>query len=276
VKQKLAAILKLLQTNGPEKNVSKSWLFRTGSRLDRRFKASTPYTVSDHGEFSQITTKGQVFLWPRNAPVASALQILSEILTPGHPHQYQFGSTMVGRDDVVLDIGACEGAFAATVTSHCKRVIAVEPSRSMSELMLELFRIRKEPCPQILNCLLGGESSKAYFLENVNNPGASRISSGPVPGAYELPVKTLDEAVETMEFKPTFIKCDAEGAELAIFSGGKRFLSEFHPKLAITTYHNESDFRNLHAMLKSFGYRVEGKGLLFSQDALRVQMIHAW
>jgi FkbM family methyltransferase len=99
------------------------------------------------------------------------LQLLSEILTPGHPHQYQHGPTMIGTDDIVLDIGACEGSFSALVTARCKRVIAVEPSLSMCRLIEELFRLRNEPCPRILNCLLGSESGKAHFLENVENPG---------------------------------------------------------------------------------------------------------
>ncbi len=183
---------------------------------------------------------------------------------------------MIGKDDVVLDIGACEGSFSALVTAHCKRVIAVEPSLSMCRLIEELFKIRNEPCPCILNCLLGSESGKAHFLENVENPGASRITAEPALNAYELPVRTIDEIVETMEEKPTYIKCDAEGAEIQIFSGGRHFLQRSHPKLAITTYHNDGDYAEMHKLLKSLGYRVMGKGFLYSQGTLRVMMIHAW
>jgi FkbM family methyltransferase len=162
------------------------------------------------------------------------------------------------------------------VTARCKRVIAVEPSLSMCRLIEELFKLRNEPCPCILNCLLGGEPGKAFFLENVENPEASRITPEPVPNAYELPVRTIDEIVETMEEKPTFIKCDAEGSEMEIFSGGKHFLQQFHPKLAVTTYHNDEDYAGMHKLLKAFGYRVMGKGFLYSQGSLRVMMIHAW
>jgi FkbM family methyltransferase len=158
------------------------------------------------------------------------------------------------------------------------RVFAVEPSRTMCALIPELFRLRRESCPEILNCLLGSVPGRAYFLEVPENPGESRIVPGPAPRAYELPVRTLDEIVESLEHKPTFIKCDAEGAERAILIGGKRFLSEFHPKLAITTYHNDGDYAAVHSLLSSFGYNVAGKGFLFSpaKGTLRVQMIHAW
>lgn len=274
---KIRAVLRLLGSQGPEKNVPKFWLARTGSRLDRRFATSTPYSIQDFEDFMQIEVKDQIFLWPRNSPKAKALQILSEILTPKHPHQYLYGNTRIDKDDVVLDIGACEGAFAAAVTSRCKRVIAVEPSRSMCALIKSLFELRREECPEILNCLVGSESGSAYFFENISNPGGSRIVTAKTPGAYEVPVRTLDEIVEQLDYRPTFIKCDAEGAEIEIFSGGKNFLRTHHPKLAITTYHNDGDYAAMHVLLTSLGYRVAGKGFLFSGGGtLRVQMIHAW
>lgn len=103
------------------------------------------------------------------------------------------------------------------------------------------------------------------------------VSAG-LAGAYKIPVMTLDQIAENLERKPTFIKCDAEGAELEIFSGGRHFLGEYRPKLAITTYHNDGDYAAMHSLLTSIGYRVEGKGFLFSpaNGKLRVQMIHAW
>jgi hypothetical protein len=98
----------------------------------------------------------------------------------------------------------------------------------------------------------------------------------PRRGSYEIPVRTMDELVDSLELKPTFIKCDAEGAEFAIFSNAANFLRNYRPRLAITTYHTPTDYRNLHMLLTDFGYNVMGKGLLFAHDRLLVQMIHAW
>lgn len=275
---KAHSLIALLRCDGPEKDVPKFWLARTASRLNRKFAASASYSISDLDEYLRIEIRDQVFLWPKNSPDAGVLQILSEILSPRHPHQYLYGQTTIDRDDVVLDIGACEGAFAAVVTSQCKRVIAVEPSRSMCALMQALFQARNQECPMILNCLLGGEPGSAYFLEEASNPAASRIVSAGTPGAYELPVMTLDQLAETLDAKPTFIKCDAEGEEPEIFTGGQQFLRKFRPKLAITTYHNDGDYAAMHSLLTSIGYRTAGKGFLFSpaNAKLRVQMIHAW
>jgi len=276
--KKAQSVIGLLRGSGPERDVPKSWLFRTAGRMNRKFAASGSYSLSDLQEYLQIEVEGQIFFWPKNTPPAGALQILSEILLPDHPHQYLFGQTTIDRDDVVLDIGACEGAFSAVVTHKCKRVIAVEPSRSMCALIQALFQARGQECPMILNCLLGGRPGSAYFLEEASNPGASRTVSDGKAGAYELPVRTLDQIAAELDQKPTFIKCDAEGAEPDIFRGGLHFLSEFRPKLAITTYHNDGDYAAMHSLLTSIGYHIEGKGLLFSptNGKLRVQMIHAW
>ncbi len=278
VRRKARSVVQLLRCTGPEREVPKFWLFRTGNRLDRKFLASTPLRFGDFEGFLQIEVKDQIFLWPKDAPRAGILRVLSEILTPEHPHHYVWGHTKIDESDIVLDIGACEGAFSALVTAQCRRVIAVEPSRTMCTLIPALFRARGERCPEVLNCLLGGEPGRAYFLENGANPGASRVVAEPAAGAYELSVRTLDDLAESLEQKPTFIKCDAEGAEPAIFSGGKGFLRKLHPKLAITTYHNDGDYAAMHALLTLLGYRVAGKGFLFSPSAgaLRVQMIHAW
>jgi FkbM family methyltransferase len=277
-RRKAISAMKWLSSRGPQREIRKSWLLRTAGALDRKFAGSGAYSLSEFGEYLQIRVSGQIFLWPKDAPHHGILQILSEIFLPDHPHQYLYGQTQITADDVVLDIGACEGAFSAFVTSRCKRVIAVEPSRTMCDLIPALFALRNEPSPLLLNCLLGSEPSTAYFLENKSNPGASCITSTPEPGAYEVPVKTLDEIVEALEHKPTFIKCDAEGAEPAIFNGGKRFLSRYRPKLAITTYHNDGDFAQMHSLLTSLNYNVEGKGLFYSPGlgTLRIQMIHAW
>ena len=274
--RKLRALWDLALTKGPENQVSKRWLFRTGSGLDRRFRASQNISISNAGEFLRVAFGNEIFLWPANSSTAGMLQILSELFNPSHPHQYLYGPTKVRPDDVVLDIGACEGSFAAVVTGHCERVIAVEPSRTMCRVIKELFNVRQQPCPLIVECLLGGSPSTAYFVENVLNPGQSRITFEPAEGAYRVPVFTLDQLVEMVDDKPTFIKCDAEGAALEIFSGGRNFLQACRPRLAIASYHSDSEFPLLYQFLKALGYNITGKGFLFSGSKLRVQMIHAW
>ena len=273
---KVAALIKQMMAKGPEAEVSLRWIFRTGSRLDQRFAKSAKYELDSYGEYARIKCQGETFLWPRAAKTETLLMLTSELMTPHHPHQYLYGPTKLRPDDVILDIGACEGAFSAYVTSRVKRVIAIEPSRSMCSTMTALFELRNETPPILVNCLMGMESTTAYFLDGTDNPAGGRVLDAHVPGSYEIPVRTLDELVESLEIKPTFIKCDAEGAEPAIFSGGVNFLKKYRPRLAITTYHAPNDYGKLHELLRGCGYNVMGKGFLFAHDRLLVQMIHGW
>jgi len=273
---KIRALAEFLTRRGPDREVPKRWLLQTSSKFDHSFVQSAKYSVAQLDDYVEVTTGGQRFLWPRSARFPMILQVMSELLTPNHPHQYLYGPTQVSAEDVVMDIGSCEGSFSALMTSRCRRVIAVEPSRDMCALIAKLFDIRQEQPPILLNCLLGDASSTAYFLEDPSNPGGSRITPELVAGAYPVSVRTLDEVVETLELKPTFIKCDAEGFEPRIFAGGRKFLTAHRPKLAITTYHNVGDYSVMYALLKSMGYNVMGKGLFYTAGTLRVQMIHAW
>ncbi len=58
-----------------------------------------------------------------------------------------------------------------------------------------------------------------------------------------VPTKRLDSIDFTR--KPTFIKMDIEGMELAALYGGERLIREAKPKLAISVYHKFDDLRNI-------------------------------
>ena len=48
-----------------------------------------------------------------------------------------------------------------------------------------------------------------------------------------------------LDMKPTFIKMDIEGAEIAALDGLKNTISNRKPKMAICIYHSLSDFREV-------------------------------
>jgi len=71
------------------------------------------------------------------------------------------------------------------------------------------------------------------------NPDAGSASSVSESGSCRIDVTTLDRQVDE---KVTFIKMDLEGWELRALEGSRRHILEDHPKLAISVYHNPSDF----------------------------------
>lgn len=77
-------------------------------------------------------------------------------------------------------------------------------------------------------------NGKLYFN---SNSSCSKISN---EGDIAVDVIKLDDFFKTHE-KPTFIKMDIEGAELAALRGCADTIREYKPKLAICVYHKPED-----------------------------------
>jgi FkbM family methyltransferase len=255
------------------------WLFYTSSRLDRRFYADHEKDICNvriDDSYQYITIENQTFVWPKEAPLKPLINILSELLQENHPHHYLVAPTLIDSSDRVLDIGACEGAFSALAAEKGAQVIAVEPSLKMAKVINRLFEIRQLPPPQILQCLLGrGEKTNWYFLDDLSNPGASRVVAETMNAAYPVPLITLDECIEALPQGITYIKCDAEGMDASILMSGKKALAKYKPKIAVTTYHRSEDYKEIEDFLKPLGYRCHGKGFLYSTGEFRTLMLHA-
>jgi len=267
----------VLYPQNPSMAVSPKWLRRSSSALDRAFVQQAKVTTEPNGEFAKVTINGETYLWPNEADVHALLTIISELTNSEHPHHYLAEQTQISRGDVVLDIGACEGSFSARAAELGADVIAVEPSKIMTRIIYALFELRGLPKPTVVSTLLGPEPDDLHFIDNTQNPGASRVVSKPEEGSYPVPVTTLDAMIDSLQLeKLDFIKCDAEGADVGILKSGRKTLERFHPKIAITTYHNSNDYREMFRYLSEFGYTLKGKGLLYSTGEFRVIMLHAW
>ncbi|WP_217270531.1 FkbM family methyltransferase [Janthinobacterium psychrotolerans] len=74
------------------------------------------------------------------------------------------------------------------------------------------------------------------------NPDAGSASAVSSAGASSIEVTTLDAALTQ---PVSFIKMDLEGWEMQALAGAQRHIREDHPKLAISVYHNASDFHRI-------------------------------
>ena len=260
-----------------EMAVDPKWVFTRARLLNEAFVKRANVTCEVRDDFQMVTVNGNVYVWPREADIYALLTLISELDNPEHPHQYIYGNTVINSGDVVVDVGACEGSFSAYAAQQKAQVVAVEPSKVMARIINALFDLRGLSRPVIVNALLGQEPQTLHFSDNISNPGGSRVAAVADESSYPTPVMTLDDMVSSLSLKKVdFIKCDAEGADVAILKSGKNTLEKFHPKLAITTYHGTSDFADLFTFLKPFGYKIHGKGLLYTDKQFRVLMLHAW
>ena len=232
--------------------------------------------VRSDGEFQYVTIYGETFVWPKSSPIEPLKQILSEVIQEDHPHHYDVRPTKITANDIVLDIGAAEGAFAAAAISKGAEVILVEPSRTMQGVIRQLFRLRKLGEPSLFEYLLGDVFTQTQFFEDKGNPGASRSVHGQPAGTYPVETLTLDEfASRHLRKGVNYIKCDAEGWDYKILKSGRALLEKYRPKISVTTYHNQADYREISEFLCELNYRCSGKGLLYSGGALRTLMLHA-
>jgi len=156
------------------------------------------------------------------------------------------------------------------------KVMLIEPSRRMQRVIRQLFMLRSlgEPC--LFEYLLGDVYAQTQFFEDIGNPGASRAAPGRIADTYTVEMLTLDEfAARHLQRGVTYIKCDAEGWDCKILKSGRALLQKYRPKISVTTYHNQTDYRDISDFLYGLNYSCSGKGLLYSSGLLRTLMLHA-
>src|SRR2546423_13280086 len=244
----LIAVLRHIFHPAPQWFISPLWLFRSQSRINRDFVNRASISLSDFGDLKRVEINGEIFYWPASSPLNSLLIVAAELSLLHHPHQYLWGPTQLAKGNICLDIGACEGGFAARASALGARVICVEPSKRMAGVMEMLFRERKLEPPIIAPVLLGSAQGEHSFRDDILNPGASRSVK---EGAYAVEMLKLDQLVDRLGLERLdFIKCDAEGADADILKSGERVLRRFRPRIAVTTYHGDEDYADLHDYLK--------------------------
>ena len=148
----------------------------------------------------------------------------------------------LGESENFVDIGAYRGDTVEQFLSFTNRkynnILAVEPDPKTYKKLVE-------NCKNLQNfeSLNGAVSSIDGTVEFSSVAGRqSTIGSG-----IEIPSYTLDKLSE--KFTPSYIKIDAEGAEIDIINGGKNLVSNHKPKIKIATYHKNRDIFEIPILL---------------------------
>ena len=168
--------------------------------------------------------------------------------------------SLIGRGDVVFDIGANNGCYTALFSNLVGprgRVHAFEPvTPTADRLRLEVQRaclfsnvlvreiaLAAEPGPVDV-FLPGADSGQASLARH----SAGSWSTQPVVERHKCLADTLDRYVTSNEInRLDFVKCDVEGAELLVMRGGYEALRRFHPVLHLEVCRN---------WMTGFGYTV--------------------
>lgn len=148
----------------------------------------------------------------------------------------------LNENERFIDIGAYRGdtveQFLKFTDGKYNDILALEPDTKTYKKLVESCKALKN-----FEALNGAASDIDGTVKFSNAAGRqSTIGSG-----VEIPSYTLDKLSE--KFIPTYIKIDAEGAEIDIINGARSLLSKHKPKIKIATYHKNRDIFEIPILL---------------------------
>lgn len=181
------------------------------------------------------------------------------VLRPGaakfEAYLFDFVERFVRKGDVVWDIGANMGFFAVPAAHKGAKVIAFEPDPFNQRLLAGTLRdnpdLDIEVVPVALSDRVGVASLRIANRGRSSNSLEGATQGSDMGGVREtIPVETwtADHALDRYP-PPSFVKCDAEGAEAMILSGAKRLL-ETRPIIQIEM--NAANAPQCREMLKDY------------------------
>ena len=171
-----------------------------------------------------------------------------------NPDEYAAFRSAVRPGDVVIDAGANVGGYAllfAQWVGPAGRVYAFEPDPRAFEALVDhisLNALVDRICP--VHAAVTDVTGTAG-LRLASASGLSRVSCG-ADGEPDLTVQSvsIDDFCAREALRPSFIKVDVEGAELAVLRGARRTIGAIGSELRL--------FVEMHpAAWPAFGYRCE-------------------
>lgn len=184
---------------------------------------------------------------------------------------------LVKPGDLVVDIGAHKGSYLYWLrrsVGPTGLVLAFEPQPVLAAYLQEVVRTFRwsqvEVRPQGVSEQCGSLTLIIPDGPGIISPEASFERGSGRGGGREVQVEVtcLDREFAVGSRAPTFIKCDVEGHELAVFRGGRALLEREGPVLLFECEQRHLGERSVHevfAELASLGYT----GQFFGPDGLR-------
>jgi FkbM family methyltransferase len=199
------------------------------------------------------------YLAPLGFPLrleAHLLNILNTFALEQYRYHQSGASVQVEPGDVVMDGGGCWGDTALYFAQRAGpegKVFSFEFARSNLEILkrnLDANPSLKARVAVVEQALWSRSGECLRF--NESGPGTALTPGG--TGVQQAWTCALDDLVEREGLnRVDFLKLDIEGAELSALRGAEGTLRKFRPKLAISLYHQLSDFVEIPRFLSELG-----------------------
>jgi FkbM family methyltransferase len=167
--------------------------------------------------------------------------------------------------DIALDIGAHVGYFSMLfrlAVGSTGTVFAFEPMPDTYRRLLRNVMTNRFTNVMPLPLAVADRSGSAIFHIDANNEGESSLLGGGGSESCQVQVTCLDDLFrDGLPARPRLMKIDAEGVEMNILNGGRRWFDQCAPDLVICEINwgalllagtTEADIRNF---FETRGYR---------------------
>jgi len=155
------------------------------------------------------------------------------------------------HNEVFVDCGSYDGdtirSLLKTIENYSGNIFAFEPDpanfRNLEQFAYTLPANMQERL-KVYPFAIGEHQSKVKF--EASGTEASAVGSGNM----EVDCVALDEILSDQ--KPTYIKMDIEGSELAALAGAKNVIKQNLPVLAVCSYHSQDHLWKIPSLIHSY------------------------
>lgn len=170
---------------------------------------------------------------------------------------------------VAVDVGANFGCWTLPLALHAEAVLSLEPQRPVCELLARSVAANRLGNVDVRRLAAGASPGKTIVpvldLDAPSNFGGVTLGMAhheqPSAPTEEVEVAALDDLLlDGSGRKTSFVKIDAEGAELGIIAGARRIVWRDKPILFVEVVHRFSDAAALKNIIESLGYATEACG----------------
>jgi FkbM family methyltransferase len=216
--------------------------------------------------FTEIPYK---LFWPNKFSVNGINQVTAETFDKKDWHYYQYKTTKIESNEILLDIGTAEGLFPLAVIDKCEHIFMIEPSRVFAKSLEKTFELFKNKTT-IINSAVGSKDDEVYFNEDSLEGQIAKTNKG----TNKISLIKIDTIFQ--DKKITYLKADIEGFEYEMLLGAKETIKRNKPKISITTYHKENNYLDIIKLLKSYvpDYKYFVKGIHGEEP--KPVMVHFW
>jgi FkbM family methyltransferase len=219
-----------------------------------------PHEVVDHDESVKlIKIADYKIYWPKSFPHGPVITAYESVSHNKADNYFRFYSPR--EDDIVFDLGACEGFFSLYLRNKVKKVYAFEPFPELcGALSLTLAEDIRRGAAEVCNYAVGNSEGMVDFFVDVDLDGSTFEVSKMCKAVLKkisVPETTLDHFVSDRGIdRVSMIKMDIEGAEYSALEGARGVIKEFKPDFLVSAYHYPRDYDRLSRFLVNSGYDI--------------------